>query len=138
MRLEEVSASRAALLDQQAAYIADMHGLTEQNDQLKSRLDAAEARAKTAEDALKHQPIVGVTDPEEVDRLAHQQAYSIAADMTDEIKKEKDALQKQLKDKDRQLSAMRGQVNDLAQTDFEIANNFQVQIWSAWNSCKSS
>lgn len=137
---------------QRDAAQADVAGLTEQNGQLKERADAAEAReeeawkmqskaearAKTAEDALKHQPIVGVTDPEEVDRLAHQQAYGIAADMTDAIKKEKDALQKQLKDRDRQLNAMRRQVNDLAQTDFEIANNFQVQIWSAWNSCKSS
>lgn len=63
---------------------ADIKGLTEQNDQLRSRLDAAEAReeeawkmqskaearAKNAEDALKKQPIVGVTDPEEVRRQA--------------------------------------------------------------------
>ena len=63
---------------------ADISGLTEQNTQLKENLDAAEAReeeawkmqskaearAKTAEDALKHQPIVGVTDPEEVQRQA--------------------------------------------------------------------
>lgn len=141
------------------ASLADVQGLTEQNAKLQqsyhdadeSRIaanlqrqkaeaerDRAEARAKNAEDALKKQPIVGVTDPEEVDRLAHQQAYSIAADMTDEIKKEKDALQKQLKDKDRQLSAMRGQVNDLAQADFEIANNFSVQLWAAWNASKGS
>ena len=63
---------------------ADIKGLTEQNDQLRSRLDSAvareeeawkmqskaEARAKNAEDALKKQPIVGVTDPEEVRRQA--------------------------------------------------------------------
>lgn len=63
---------------------ADIKDLTEQNDQLRSRLDAAEAReeeawkmqtkaearAKNAEDALKKQPIVGVTDPEEVRRQA--------------------------------------------------------------------
>ena len=63
---------------------ADIKGLTEQNNQLRSRLDAAEAReeeawkmqskaearAKNAEDALKKQPIVGVTDPEEVRRQA--------------------------------------------------------------------
>lgn len=63
---------------------ADIKGLTEQNDQLRNRLDAAEAReeeawkmqskaearAKNAEDALKKQPIVGVTDPEEVRRQA--------------------------------------------------------------------
>nr|DAG36466.1 MAG TPA: chromosome segregation protein [Caudoviricetes sp.] len=69
---------------------ADIKGLTEQNDQLRSRLDSAEAReeeawkmqskaearAKNAEDALKKQPIVGVTDPEEVRR----QADALAAD----------------------------------------------------------
>lgn len=63
---------------------ADIKGLTEQNNQLRNRLDAAEAReeeawkmqskaearAKNAEDALKKQPIVGVTDPEEVRRQA--------------------------------------------------------------------
>lgn len=36
----------------------------------KDRTDKAEARAKNAEDALKKQPIVGVTDPEEVRRQA--------------------------------------------------------------------
>lgn len=38
--------------------------------QKKDRADKAEARAKNAEDALKKQPIVGVTDPEEVRRQA--------------------------------------------------------------------
>ena len=36
----------------------------------KDRADKAEARAKNSEDALKKQPIVGVTDPEEVRRQA--------------------------------------------------------------------
>ena len=70
---------------------ADIKGLKEQNAQLQqsyhdadeSRIaanlqrqkaeaerDKAEARAKNAEDALKKQPIVGVTDPEEVRRQA--------------------------------------------------------------------
>lgn len=158
-RSEEADARADNMESKYKAALADVQGLTEKNSHLQqsyeyaneayktadvqrqqaeAERDKAEARAKTAEDAMKKQPIVGVTDPEEVDRLAHQQAYGIAADMTDEIKKEKDALQKQLKDKDRQLNVMRRQVNDLAQTDFEIANNFQVQIWSAWNSCKSS
>ena len=64
--------------------LADINGLKEQNAQLKERADSAEAReeeawkmqskaearAKNAEDALKKQPIVGVTDPEEVRRQA--------------------------------------------------------------------
>lgn len=63
---------------------ADINGLAKQNAQLKERADSAEAReeeawkmqskaearAKNAEDALKKQPIVGVTDPEEVRRQA--------------------------------------------------------------------
>lgn len=73
------------------AALADVQGLTEQNAKLQqsyhdadeSRIaarlqcqkaegerDRAEARAKNAEDALKKQPIVGVTDPEEVRRQA--------------------------------------------------------------------
>lgn len=75
------------------ASLADVQGLTEQNAKLQqsyhdadeSRIaanlqrqkaeaerDRAEARAKNAEDALKKQPIVGVTDPEEVARLCRQ------------------------------------------------------------------
>ena len=64
--------------------LSDISGLKEQNAQLKERADSAEAReeeawkmqskaearAKNAEDALKKQPIVGVTDPEEVRRQA--------------------------------------------------------------------
>ena len=64
--------------------LADINGLAEQNIRLKDRATAAEARekqawemqskaearAKNAEDALKKQPIVGVTDPEEVRRQA--------------------------------------------------------------------
>ena len=71
--------------------LADISGLKEQNAQLQqsyhdadeSRIaanlqrqkaeaerDKAESRAKNAEDALKKQPIVGVTDPEEVRRQA--------------------------------------------------------------------
>lgn len=78
---------------------ADIKGLTEQNDQLRSRLDAAEAReeeawkmqtkaearAKNAEDALKKQPIVGVTDPEEVRRQADALAAEAKAQASKQI-----------------------------------------------------
>ena len=80
--------------------LADISGLKEQNAQLQqsyhdadeSRIaanlqrqkaeaerDKAEARAKNAEDALKKQPIVGVTDPEEVRRQADAQAAEATA-----------------------------------------------------------
>lgn len=64
--------------------LADISGLKEQNAQLKERADSAEAReeeawklqgqavqrAKTAEDALKKQPITAVVDKDEVQRQA--------------------------------------------------------------------
>ena len=69
---------------QRDAALADVQGLTEQNAKLKERADSAEAReeeawkmqskaearAKTAEDALKKQPITGVVDKDEVQRQA--------------------------------------------------------------------
>ena len=69
---------------QRDAALADVQGLTEQNAQLKERADSAEAReeeawkmqskaearAHKAEDALKHQPITGVVDKDEVKRQA--------------------------------------------------------------------
>lgn len=69
---------------QRDAALADVQGLTEQNAKLKERADSAEAReeeawkmqskaearAHKAEDALKHQPITGVVDKDEVQRQA--------------------------------------------------------------------
>lgn len=103
VQLEETTASRDSLLDQQGAYIADINALTD-------RADKAEARAKDAENqlsgsrqvaeaaklraeklqaentALKKQPITAVVDEEEVDRRAGEKAYQMAADMTAELK----------------------------------------------------
>lgn len=115
-KYEEAAAMRATLLDQQGAYIADVNGLMEQNAQLKKQTDAAEARAKDAEnklegsrqvaeaaklrgdklkaenDALKKQPITAVVDEEEVGRRAGEKAYRMAADMTAELQAKLDAV----------------------------------------------
>ncbi len=137
---------------------ADIKGLTEQNDQLKSRLDAAEAReeeawkmqtkaearAKTAEsqleaahadidglqeqcaqmsqrandaeEALKHQPIVGVIDEEEVDRRAAEKARGLADARNAELAKDNADLKKQ-------VAALHSKISDAAQADFENANS---------------
>ena len=99
---------------QRDAALADVQGLTEQNAKLQqsyhdadeSRIaanlqrqkaeaerDRAEQRAKTAEEALKKQPIAAVADEEEMDRRAHQQAYAIAADMTGELRQKLERMQ---------------------------------------------
>ena len=99
---------------QRNAALADVQGLTEQNAKLQqsyhdadeSRIaanlqrqkaeaerDRAEQRAKTAEEALKKQPIAAVVDEEEMDRRDHQQAYAIAADMTGELRQKLERMQ---------------------------------------------
>lgn len=99
---------------QRDAALAGVQGLTEQNAKLQqsyhdadeSRIaanlqrqkaeaerDRAEQRAKTAEEALKKQPIAAVVDEEEMDRRAHQQAYAIAADMTGELRQKLERMQ---------------------------------------------
>ncbi len=105
--IQDVEAQRDAVL-------ADVQGLTEQNAKLQqsyhdadeSRIaanlqrqkaeaerDRAEQRAKTAEEALKKQPIAAVVDEEEMDKRAHQQAYAIAADMTGELRQKLERMQ---------------------------------------------
>ena len=88
--------------------LADINGLKEQNAQLKERADSAEAReeeawkmqskaearAKNAEDALKKQPIVGVTDPEEVRR----QADALAADAKAQAQRQIEDAQRRVRE----------------------------------------
>lgn len=88
--------------------LADISGLKEQNAQLKERADTAEAReeeawkmqskaetrAKNAEDALKKQPIVGVTDPEEVRR----QADALAAEAKAQAQKQVEDAQRRVRE----------------------------------------
>lgn len=153
--------------------LADISGLKEQNNQLKSRLDAAEAReeeawkmqtkaearAKTAEshleaahadidglqeqcaqmsqrandaeEALKHQPIVGVIDEEEVDRRAAEKAWGLADARNAELAKDNASLKKQ-------LAALRAKVSDDAQADFETANFCVNSIRAAWDTSRAS
>lgn len=78
--LRECEASKKARMDAEnradtaegslTAAMADVQGLTEQNARLNAEKEQAEARAHKAEDALKHQPIAGVVDEDEVQRQA--------------------------------------------------------------------
>ena len=60
----------------------------------KDRADKAEARAKNAEDALKKQPIVGVTDPEEVRR----QADALAAEAKTQARRQVEDAQRRARE----------------------------------------
>ena len=152
---------------------ADIKGLTEQNNQLKSQLDAAEAReeeawkmqskaearakdaesqleaahadidglqeqyaqmsqrANDAEEALKHQPIVGVIDEEEVDRRAAEKAWSLADARNAELAKDNASLKKQ-------VAALHSKISDAAQADFENANSIAFSCRRAWDTGKGS
>ncbi len=134
---------------------ADIKGLTEQNDQLKSRLDAAEARKEEAEnqlagsrqvaeaakrhaekwrseaEAARKQPIVAVVDEDEVDRRAAEKAWGLADARNAELAKDNASLKKQ-------LAALRAKVSDDAQADFETANFCVNSIRAAWDTSRAS
>lgn len=98
----------------------------------------AEARAHKAEDALKHQPIAGVVDEEEVDRRAAEKAWSLADARNRELQEENDRLKKNSAQLERRMKAMTSRMDDLGQTDFETANHCPEAMLAIWNSCKGS
>ena len=69
-RAQKAETERDKARADQLSTAKDCNRLGLKVSQEKDRADKAEARAKNAEDALKKQPIVGVTDPEEVRRQA--------------------------------------------------------------------
>ena len=144
---------------QRDAALADVQGLTEQNAKLQqsyhdadeSRIaanlqrqkaeaerDKAEARTHKAEDALKHQPIAGVVDEEEVDRRAAEKAWGLADARNRELQEENDRLKKNSAQLERRMKAMTSRMDDLGQTDFETANHCPEAMLAIWNSCKGS
>ena len=98
----------------------------------------AEARAHKAADALKHQPIAGVVDEEEVDRRAAEKAWSLADARNRELQEENDRLKKNSAQLERRMKAVTSRMDDLGQTDFETANHCPEAMLSIWNSCKGS
>lgn len=103
---------------------ADIDGLQEQYAQMSQR-------ANDAEEALKHQPIVGVIDEEEVDRRAAEKARGLADARNAELAKDNASLKKQ-------LAALRAKVSDDAQADFETANFCVNSIRAAWDTSRAS
>ena len=145
IHIQDVEAQRDAAL-------ADVQGLTEQNAKLQqsyhdadeSRIaanlqrqkaeaerDRAEQRAKTAEEALKKQPIAAVIDEEEIDRRAAEKAYGLADARNAELAKDNANLKKQ-------VAALRSRINDDAQADFEQANYCASLMQAAWDNSKAS
>ena len=123
---------------QRDAALADVQGLTEQNARLNAEKEQAEARAHKAEDALKHQPIAGVVDEEEVDRRAAEKAWGLADARNRELQEENDRLKKNSAQLERRMKAMTSRMDDLGQTDFETANHCPEAMLAIWNSCKGS
>ena len=146
--LRECEASKKARMDAEnradtaegslTAAMADVQGLTEQNARLNVEKEQAEARAHKAEDALKHQPIAGVVDEEEVDRRAAEKALGLADARNRELQEENDRLKKNSAQLERRMKAMTSRMDDLGQTDFETANHCPEAMLAIWNSCKGS
>lgn len=146
--LRECEASKKARMDAEnradtaegslTAAMADVQGLTEQNARLNAEKEQAEARAHKAEDALKHQPIAGVVDEEEVDRRSAEKAWGLADARNRELQEENDRLKKNSAQLERRMKAMTSRMDDLGQTDFETANHCPEAMLAIWNSCKGS
>lgn len=146
--LRECEASKKARMDAEnradtaegslTAAMTDVQGLTEQNARLNAEKEQAEARAHKAEDALKHQPIAGVVDEEEVDRRAAEKACGLADARNRELQEENDRLKKNSAQLERRMKAMTSRMDDLGQTDFETANHCPEAMLAIWNSCKGS
>lgn len=103
---------------------ADIDGLQEQCAQMSQR-------ANDAEEALKHQPIVGVIDEEEVDRRAAEKAWGLADARNAELAKDNADLKKQ-------VAALHSKISDAAQADFENANSIAFSCRRAWDTGKGS
>lgn len=146
--LRECEASKKARMDAEnradtaegslTAAMTDVQGLTAQNARLNAEKEQAEARAHKAEDALKHQPIAGVVDEEEVDRRAAEKAWVLADARNRELQEENDRLKKNSAQLERRMKAMTSRMDDLGQTDFETANHCPEAMLAIWNSCKGS
>jgi hypothetical protein len=150
---EEAKQRADAAESQLEAVTADVQGLSEENARLTAEKEKAERgynemyesriaanlqrqkaeaerdravqRAKTAEEALKKQPIAAVVDEEEMDRRAHQQAYAIAADMTGELRQKLERMQENdaawvFQSKDRMESEWERMVPMLERMDTDI------------------
>ena len=106
------------------AALADIDGLQEQCAQMSQR-------ANDAEEALKHQPIVGVIDEEEVDRRAAEKAWGLADARNAELAKDNADLKKQ-------VAALHSKISDATQADFENANSIAFSCRRAWDTGKGS
>ena len=93
--------------------------------------DKAEERVRDAEEALKHQPIVGIVDEEEVDRRAAEKAWGLADARNAELAKDNADMKKQ-------IAALNSKISDAAQSDFENANNIAFFCRRAWDTGKGS
>lgn len=101
------------------AALADVQGLSEQNRKLKDE-----------NASLKKQPITAVIDEEEVDKRVGEKAYQMAADMTAELKADRDELQ-------RQLDEAHSAPSVDPQEDLENVIACRVNLESAWSMARS-
>lgn len=93
-RADRAESERDKARADQLSTAKDCNRLGLKVSQEKDRADKAEARAKNAEDALKKQPIVGVTDPEEVRR----QADALAAEAKTQARRQVEDAQRRARE----------------------------------------
>ena len=93
-RVQKAETERDKARADQLSTAKDCNRLGLKVSQEKDRADKAEARAKNAEDALKKQPSVGVTDPDEVRR----QADALAAEAKTQARRQVEDAQRRARE----------------------------------------
>lgn len=137
-REEEAWNLRESASQKYNAALADVNNLAAANQRKNKELEAVKKDLRDAQDALKHQPIAGVVDEEEVDRRAAEKAWGLADARNRELQEENDRLKKNSAQLERRMKAMTSRMDDLGQTDFETANHCPEAMLAIWNSCKGS
>lgn len=137
-REEEAWNLRESASQKYNAALADVNNLAAANQRKNKELEAVKKDLRDAQDALKHQPITGVVDKEEVDRRAAEKAWGLADARNRELQEENDRLKKNSAQLERRMKAMTSRMDDLGQTDFETANHCPEAMLAIWNSCKGS
>lgn len=104
------------------AVTADLNGLYDRAAQAEARNTALlDERAEYVQriKELESRPIEGMHDPEETDRLVHQYAYGIAADMTEELRTKNNQQSQTIAALQKELEAARSTNGYDPQSDLE-------------------
>lgn len=140
-RSEEADARADKAESDYKAALADVKGLHEQNAELEAQntalLDERDGHIRQIRE-LENKPAAAYVDEDEIERRVGDRVFRTASDMTEELRKEKDAANRDNAALKKQLAAVQARLNDTIQQNFEGADSCIRLIRAAWDSGRSS